>query len=127
MRIVAAGLLLTLALPAAAAERSRADVACAPIPDENLDYACTIRLTDPAGKPVEGADISVGADMPSMPMAHNVAPVKAKASAPGVYEARLALEMHGVWAVKLRLGPPHNDLIVRRLRFGPGKVDATSR
>jgi hypothetical protein len=126
MRILAAAL-LALATPAVAAERVRADLACVPIADAELDYACTIRLSDAAGKPVEGADISVGADMPSMPMAHNVAPVKARQSVPGVYEARLTLEMHGVWAVKLRLGPPRNDQIVRRLRFEPGKVEAPSR
>jgi hypothetical protein len=126
MRILAAAL-LALATPAVAAERLRADLACVPIADAELDYACTIRLSDAAGKPVEGANISVGADMPSMPMMHNVAPVKAKPLAAGIYEARLALEMHGVWAVKLRLTAPHNDQIVRRLRFEPGKVETPSR
>jgi hypothetical protein len=125
MRLLA--VLLLAAAPVAAAERLRADLACAPVANAELDYDCTIKLSDAAGKPVEGADLSVGADMPSMPLAHNVAPVKAKASAPGIYEARLALEMHGVWAVKLRLGPPRNDQIVRRLRFEPGKVESAAR
>jgi len=127
MRLPMLGLALLLAAPAAGAERLRAELACAPIPGEDLDYACTVRLADAAGNPAEGVALSLGADMPSMPMAHNVAPVQARPAGPGRYEATLKLEMHGVWAVKLRLGPPRNDLIVRRLRFEPGRVEAAGR
>ena len=122
MRLPVLILALLLAAPAAGAERVRAELTCAPIPGEDLDYACTVQLTEPGGRPADGIDLTLGADMPSMPMAHNVSPVKARPAGPGRYEATLKLEMHGVWAVKLRLGPPRDDLIVRRLRFEPGKV-----
>jgi hypothetical protein len=119
MRILAAAL-LALATPAVAAERVRADLACVPIADAELDYACTIRLSDAAGKPVEGADISVGADMPSMPMAHNMKPVKAvPGNEPGTYRARILLEMHGDWAVKVDLTGQVRDRIVKSMRFEP--------
>lgn len=120
--------MLLVATPALAAERLRADLACRPVANDELAYDCAIRLSDPQGKSVTGAEITVGADMPSMPMAHNVAPVLAKASAdPGTYEARLELEMHGEWAVKLRLAKPRNDQFIRRLRFEPGKVEPATR
>lgn len=121
-------LLLLIASPTLAAERLRADLACRPVANDELAYDCAITLSDAQGKPVAGAEITVGADMPSMPMAHNVAPVQAKpATEPGTYDARLELEMHGEWAVKLRLAKPRNDQFVRRLRFEPGKVEPATR
>jgi hypothetical protein len=70
------------------------------------------------GQPLSGAQITVGADMPSMPMAHNVKPVKAKpAKRPGEYEARLDLEMLGEWAVKLRLAGPVRDQLILHYEF----------
>jgi hypothetical protein len=53
--------------------------------------------------------------MPSMPMAHNVKPVKAApGSAPGEYTARIELEMFGEWALKLDVRKPVRDRIVRK-------------
>lgn len=82
-----------------------------------LVYDCTIRLTRGA-QPLSGVQVSMGADMPSMPMAHNVKPVMAKPGRqPGEYQARLALEMQGEWTVKLRLSGPVRDQIVKTMRF----------
>jgi hypothetical protein len=65
----------------------------------------------------------VGADMPSMPMAHNVRPVKAEAGAqPGSYRARLELEMTGVWALRLDLSGPVRDRLISVLRFDDDRV-----
>jgi hypothetical protein len=53
--------------------------------------------------------------MPSMPMAHNVKPVKAApGAAPGEYTARIKLEMFGEWALKLDVRKPVRDQIVKR-------------
>ena len=80
-------------------------------------YDCTIRLSR-GGKPLEGAQLTVGADMPSMPMAHNVKPRKARPGArPGEYVVRLDLEMLGVWAVKLRLAGPVRDQLILHYEF----------
>ena len=80
-------------------------------------YDCRIVL-ERGGQPLSGAEITVGADMPSMPMAHNVKPVKAKpTSKPGEYQARLELEMPGEWAVKLRLAGPVRDQLVLHYLF----------
>jgi hypothetical protein len=70
------------------------------------------------GRPLEGADVTVGADMPSMPMAHSVRPAKATPGAkPGEYKARLTLEMLGEWAIKVRLDGPVRDLLVLHYEF----------
>ena len=80
-------------------------------------YDCAIRLTR-AGEPLSGAQITVGADMPSMPMAHQVRPVKAQPTrTPGEYRARLDLEMPGEWAVKLRISGPVRDQLVLHYDF----------
>lgn len=103
--------LLCSALPAFG-QKLEARLHCKPTGSE-LTYDCIIRLMR-GGEPLAGAQISVGADMPSMPMAHAVRPVKARRGKnPGEYHARLELEMHGEWAVKLRLsGPVRDQLIV---------------
>ncbi len=109
-------LLLTLAGFPALAQRAQAELACKPTKTDFI-YDCTITLSR-AGQPLAGAAITVGADMPSMPMAHNVKPVKARpGKAPGEYEAKLDLEMLGEWAVKLRLGGPVRDQLVLLYEF----------
>ena len=110
-------LILVLLLPGvASAQKVQARLDCSPAGDE-LAYDCVIRLTRD-GQPLGGARLSVGADMPSMPMAHSVKPVKAKPGRqPGEYLARLELEMHGEWAVKLRLSAPVRDQLVLHYRF----------
>ena len=117
MRLLAA-LVLAVAAAPAAAQRLAADVDCQPT-KHDLVYDCRIALKEAkSGKPVSGAEVSVGADMPSMPMAHNVKPVKAKpGAAPGQYEARIELEMYGEWALKLSVRGPARDVIVKKLDF----------
>lgn len=90
-------------------------------------YDCKIRLTR-AGAPLPGVDVTVGADMPSMPMAHNVKPVRAKpGTAPGEYDARLDLEMPGEWAVKLRLGGPVRDQLILHYDFNEKGAQPVTR
>jgi YtkA-like len=103
---------------ASAQGRAKAEVSCRPAGAE-LEYDCVIRLTDAHGKaPVAGATITVGADMPSMPMAHNIRPVEAAPTAdPGVYEVRLKLEMHGDWALRIEVRAPVRDRVIVPLRF----------
>jgi hypothetical protein len=115
---LAASLALLAAAAPAAAQRLAADVDCKPT-RHDLVYDCRIALKEAkSGKPVSGAELSVGADMPSMPMAHNVKPVKAKpGAAPGEYAARIELEMYGEWALRLNVRGPARDVIVKKLDF----------
>jgi hypothetical protein len=80
-------------------------------------YDCRIKI-ERGGAPLAGAQVTVGADMPAMPMAHNVKPVKAQPTkTPGEYRASLDLEMAGEWAVKLRLAGPVRDQLVLHYEF----------
>lgn len=72
-----------------------------------------------SGELLNGLDVTLGADMPSMPMAHNAWPARAAPAAePGAYEARLELDMPGEWAVRVDIAEPVRDRVVQVLRFG---------
>lgn len=110
-------LLLMLALPGhVRAQKLDAQMDCKAA-NAGLVYECVIRLTRD-GKPLSGAQMSVGADMPSMPMAHNLKPVKARpGTRAGEYLVRLDLDMPGDWAVKLRISGPVRDQLLLHYRF----------
>jgi len=110
-------ILLALWMPGMAlAQQTRAEMECKPT-GKDLIFDCVIRLAR-AGQPLGGAQLMVGADMPSMPMTHNVKPVKARpGKEPGEYLVRLDLEMQGEWAVKLRLASPMRDQLVLHYAF----------
>ena len=122
MRILIAGLtlatMLTASVTASAGERVAADIGCTPAA-EKLTYDCMIMLKGKkSGMPVDGAEVVVKADMASMPLAHNVRPVKAApGSMPGHYTARLELDMHGEWDPGCQRpdpGPRRHEIAVRR-------------
>jgi hypothetical protein len=117
--VIAAALALA-AFPAQAQERMGADVTCKQV-EKTMAYDCLLMLKGMlTGHPIQGAAVVVGADMPGMPMAHNVQPVKAEATGkPGEYKFRIVVEMHGEWALKIRLAKPRQDLIVRKIMFAP--------
>jgi hypothetical protein len=110
-------LALALLSPLAAqAQRVAASLECR-FTGTDFVYDCVLRLAR-GGVPLTGAQITVGADMPSMPMAHNIKPVKATpGKAPGEYRVMLDLEMTGEWALKLRLAGPVRDQLVLVYEF----------
>ena len=109
-----------LPMLADADERKAAEVECAPVEQQALVYDCMITLKGKrSGTPVVDAEFSVGADMPSMPGAHNVRPVPAEPHGmPGTYRARIELEMTGEWALRLDFTKPSRDRLVKKLQFG---------
>jgi hypothetical protein len=129
MKTMVRALAVTIALAvwhpgaAHAQVRAKAEVACAPA-GETLHYDCVIKLADArTGEPISGVTLSVGADMPSMPGMHNAPPVKATEQAEeGAYLARLVLEMHGDWAVRLDLSGTVRDRVIAILRFEDDQV-----
>jgi hypothetical protein len=104
----------------AAGVKAKAEVSCAATA-KPLEYDCAIKLSDArSGAALTGVEVTVGADMPSMPMAHNVKPAKAMpGNEPGTYRAHIKLEMHGDWVVKVDLVGPVRDRIVKSMRFEP--------
>lgn len=118
--LLLAAMLVSVGSGLAADVKAKAEVSCSAT-QKPLEYDCTIKLSDSrSGDALTGVDVTVGADMPSMPMAHNVKPVKATpGNEPGTYRARIALEMHGDWAVKVDLAGQIRDRIVKSMRFEP--------
>jgi hypothetical protein len=103
---------------ALAADRARATVTCKAAA-EKFAYDCIFKLTNArTGAALDNARVTIGADMPTMPMAHNVRPVTATATgAPGEYQARVTLEMYGDWAVRLTIAGALRDQLVEILNF----------
>ena len=118
--VIAVSALGLLPVAAAADERKAAEVECAAVEGQELVYECMITLTGrKSGTPIADAEFMVGADMPSMPGAHSVRPVPAEAhGVPGMYRARIQLEMTGEWALKLDFTRPNRDRVVEKLHFG---------
>ena len=106
--------LTVLLLPAVAlAQKTNAKLDCK-YTGKDFIYDCVIALQPPMGD----VQVTVSADMPSMPLAHQVRPVKAQPTKkPGEYRARLDLEMTGEWAVKLRFAGPVRDQLVLHYEF----------
>jgi YtkA-like len=110
-------------IAAGANVRAKADVACQPAPGV-LQYDCVIKLVNArTGEQLTGVTLMVGADMPSMPMMHNVRPVKATpGQESGTYKVRIVLEMHGDWALQLDLSGPLRDRVVTIIHFVPERA-----
>lgn len=109
-------LLLLVVSPPVLAQGVQAELRCR-LTATDFIYDCTIKLTR-GGKPLPGVAVTVGADMPSMPNAHSVKPVRAKSgTTPGAYAVKLDLEMQGEWAVSLSLAGPAKDHLLQLYDF----------
>ena len=123
MRLLASCVtLLLLTGSALSAPRPEVDLQCLAHGSGPL-LDCTARVTV-GGAPLSAAKLTLGASMPSMPMAHSVKPVLATPTGkPGEYRGSLQLEMNGDWAVQVDLAGPPRERIVRVLRVGDCPVD----
>ena len=107
--------LLAPATSALAAARPKVDLQCVAHGSGPL-LDCTAHVAA-GGAPLNAAKLTLGASMPSMPMAHTVKPVPAMPTGrPGEYRGTLQLEMNGDWAVQVDIAGPPRERIVRVLR-----------
>jgi hypothetical protein len=75
---------------------------------------CLVKVQRHDGKPLNNAQVTLGALMPSMPMAHTIKPVKAEPTANlGEYKGTLELQMSGVWTVDVDLSGPIREKFAR--------------
>jgi YtkA-like len=101
--------------PAPASARPQLELQCVSYGTGPM-LECLIDLKRRDGAPLEGATVTLGGLMPSMPMAHTIRPVKAAATGrPGQYKGTLELEMLGVWAVDVDITGPVRDKRSRSL------------
>lgn len=79
-----------------------------------LGYQYTFKVTKHgSGEPVDGAELSISTDMPSMPGAHHMPHVAGEpAGEPGAYKAELDFDMPGEWNLILRFKKPNPDQVV---------------
>ena len=84
-----------------------------------LTYICKVNLSLQS-KPVSNAEMSVSAEMPSMPMAHNMRQtiVMPVADLVGQYEFVLVLEMAGDWRLIYNISSPFIDRLHEPLIIG---------
>jgi len=82
-----------------------------------LRQRCTVTIIDRrTGRPVNGAAVTLAADMPSMPLAHSVRPVTATPGAgAGTYDGALELEMTGRWVITVRIAGPVYDQVTHTI------------
>lgn len=106
----------------------KAELTCAP-EKVWLRYHCSVILADrKSGQPVEGASVVLTADMPSMPLVHNVAPASATPGArPGTYQAAIQFEMAGRWVITIRVTGPVADALSHDLEVGSSLSPETGR
>ncbi|MFA7437061.1 FixH family protein [Castellaniella sp.] len=118
MALLLASALPFMAAPALAGGSLAAQLACVPA-QARLAYDCLIHVTDqPSGDPVDGLAIQAKADMPSMPLAHNIPPVRAQSTGePGVYQFSITLDMYGRWAFSMTIMGARQDMLVEVLDF----------
>lgn len=108
--------LSTVAHAQASAGRSEVTIQCTSF-GKGPTLECGVLVTAKDGAPLNGARITLGALMPSMPMAHTVSPVSATPTGqPGEYKGRLELEMAGVWAVDIDISGPARQKFTRRVQ-----------
>jgi len=101
--------------PAPASARAQLELQCVSYGTGPM-LECVVDLKRRDGAPLEGATVTLGGLMPSMPMAHTIRPVKAAATGrPGQYKATLELEMLGMWTVDVDIAGPVRDKRSRNL------------
>lgn len=112
---IAAAALSALASTAHAGERAAATVECKPA-EAHLTFSCMIMVKGrKSGVPVIAEKLKVKADMPTMPMAHNVPPAHAipVEGKPGMYRTEVELEMFGEWALAIDVDGMAGDEKIR--------------
>ncbi len=116
--LIAVAAIAVVASPAAARERAKVQVTCTESANK-LHYDCMLHaMGRKSKKPLDGAKITVKADMPSMPGAHNIRPVKANPTGkPGMYTWKMRLDMYGTWALRISLRGAVRDIMVKKIIF----------
>jgi len=119
---------LTMALPGPAAaqtsDRPQVGLECVSYGRGPM-LECLIDLKRRDGTPLDNAQITLGAIMPSMPMAHTIKPMKAASTGrPGEYKGTLTLEMLGVWSLDVDITGPVREKVSRNLLITVCKGDA---
>ena len=96
--------------------------------NEKFQYNCKVVFLQNQGL-VTGYSGLVGANMPSMAMAHSVKPVEffEKEKTPGHYEYTIQLEMFGEWMLQYDISQPKRNRVMEKLIFDKTASKSTNK
>ncbi|MEP3476081.1 MAG: FixH family protein [Hyphomicrobiales bacterium] len=97
--------------------------------DTPLTYQCSVIFKNKGKLLTHLEEIMVKVDMPSMPMAHNIPPVKLKADhkKKGKYNFDIKLDMHGKWLFVYDITKPQRDRYQEKILFLDEKMNPTRK
>ncbi len=96
--------------------------------NEKFQYNCRVVFLQKQ-EPITGYSGLVGANMPSMAMAHSVKPVEfiEKEKMPGHYEYTIQLEMLGEWMLQYDISRPKRNRVMEKLTFNKTASKPTNK
>ena len=96
--------------------------------NEKFQYNCRVVFLQKQ-EPITGYSGLVGANMPSMAMAHSVKPVEffEKEKMPGHYEYTIQLEMLGEWMLQYDISQPKRNRVMEKLTFDKTASKSTNK
>ena len=96
--------------------------------NEKFQYNCKVVFLQKE-EPITGYSGLVGANMPSMAMAHSVKPVEfiEKEKMPGHYEYTIQLEMLGEWMLQYDISRPKRNRVMEKLTFNKTASKPTNK
>jgi len=104
--------------PAGTQAKARVELTTDPSPAQKGSNTVRVKLTDPAGKPISGAEVSVTffmAAMPAMNMPEMKTVIKSTDKGTGMYEGKGDLGSGGMWQVTVTAKQNGQTIATRKL------------
>jgi hypothetical protein len=104
--------------PSGTSAKAKIELTAVPSPAQKGSNTARIKLTDPEGKPIAGADVTVTffmAAMPSMNMPEMKTVIKSIDKGAGMYEGEGALGSGGMWQVTVTAKQNGETLAIKKL------------
>jgi len=104
--------------PSGTPAKAKIDLTTAPSPAQKGSNTVKVKLTDPEGKPISGADVTVTfvmAAMPSMNMPEMKTVIKGMDKGAGMYEGEGDLGSAGMWEVTVTAKQSGQTLAIKKL------------
>lgn len=104
--------------PSATQAKAKVELTTDPSPAQKGSNTVRVKLTDPAGKPISGAEVTVTffmAAMPAMNMPAMKTVIKGADKGAGMYEGKGDLGSGGMWQVTVTAQQDGKTLVTRKL------------
>jgi len=104
--------------PSGTAAKAKIELTTTPSPAQKGSNAVRVKLTDPEGKPISGAEVTVTffmAAMPSMNMPEMKTVIKGADKSDGVYEGKGDLGSAGMWEVTATAQQNGKTIVTKKL------------